>query len=668
MTEATQMPSETSELSAPATDERVAPRVLDAPAASLLAWCLLALLNQILILVQLPSVPGRTRAAHALYDLGQLLALGAISYAVVLAARYGLSKLTAWPRLRRFLPALGLTLAVFALSMAIVGEDVMNVAERYEIKASLANVSASLVFALALGAASLVRFRHLALRAPLALLGLALAVANALVLENDYFATHFMVAWLGAILLTNALAGLPLAFSPRNSAIAAGVLGAASVISLARPPSSEVLRRLYSLPSSVVAPLIARFLPEQSGAALNRVPAVYLKSPWFRSRSQLAPVGPTRAVVPPEPPLVILLTIDAVRADVLENPEYEQYLPTITELKKTSAYFTLARSPTPATTTTMASLFTGRYYSQLRWAAEGDSMVKLMDPGARFPKLLDQAGVKSIHAASQGRIRGTNGVGEGFSKEIWIPKSKVRGADQVDALIAELEQAPNRPTFIYTHFMEPHAPYDLAGKKGKPIERYVREIGLVDKEIKRLRQWLNDKGMLKRAVFIISADHGEAFGEHHTRYHAVSAYEELLRVPMIIHVPGLSGRRIDSPVSLIDVGPTVLDLFGVPTPGSFMGESLMPLVAGKATSITHPIAADTGRHLQVLYLQDGKKVINDIKRHTIEVYDLKADPKELVNLIGKDDESVEEAVETTKLFFEVHRNHDPGYKTPWMKF
>ncbi len=655
-------------MAAPAatSERRVA---VDAPAAQLLAWCALAILNQVLIVVLLPAVPGRLRLAHAAYDAGHLLLLGVVSFALVRAAEYGMAKAALGPRLRRWLPVAALALLVVAVSMLTVAEDVVNFADRYEIKPSLANLAASLIFAGALSVAALVRlFRHWAVRILTITAGLALAVGNALLLENDYFATHLMIAWLGALSIAGGLQGLRLPLSRRAQLIAAALLGMAALPAYARPPSSVVLRRLYSLPSSVVAPILARFLPEQTGAALDRVPAAYLKSPWFHDRSQLAPVAPTRSITPPEPTIVILLTIDAVRADVLERSKYARLLPELHALKKSSVYFSGARSPTPATTTTMASLFTGRYYSQLRWAAEGDSMVMLRDPGPRLPALLSKAGVTTIHAASLGRIRSANGVGQGFSNEIWIPKSKTRGADAVTALMAEIDKAQGKPLFVYTHFTEPHAPYDLGGKKGKPFDRYVREIAVVDSEITRLRAFLKDKGLEQRTILIVSADHGEAFGEHKTHYHAVSAYEELLHVPMIVHVPGVAARQVDAPVSLIDLAPTVLDLFGLPVPGVFMGESLMPLVAGKVQTLSRPVAADTGRHQQALYFPDGKKVINDVKRHTIEVYDLKADPGELTNLVGSDDPNVEAVVETTKLFFEVHRCKDPGYATPWIKF
>jgi arylsulfatase A-like enzyme len=304
----------------------------------------------------------------------------------------------------------------------------------------------------------------------------------------------------------------------------------------------------------------------------------------------------------------------------------------------------------------MASVFAGKYYSQLRWAGEGDSLVRVVDDTPRFPALLSDARVRTIHAATLGRLRASQGVGLGFTTEIFISDSRAGSA--VNKLVEELELDPSGPLFMYAHFNEPHAPYD--GKSEDEFERYVREIGIVDRQIGRLRRYLDKRNLAKRTVLIISADHGEAFGEHGTKFHAKTAYEELLRVPLIVHVPGMRARRIDEPVTLMDVGPTVLDLFGQPTPGGFMAASLLPLVAGKDVELTRPIAADTARHHRVLYFGDGKKVILNRNLRTIEVYDLNADPGELENLSEKGDPAIQAAIETTKLFFDVHHRRTPN--------
>jgi arylsulfatase A-like enzyme len=117
----------------------------------------------------------------------------------------------------------------------------------------------------------------------------------------------------------------------------------------------------------------------------------------------------------------------------------------------------------------------------------------------------------------------------------------------------------------------------------------------------------------------------------------------------------------------MDVGPTVLDLFGLPVPGSFMGESLVPFLRGKDPKLTRPIAVDAGRRLQALYFPDGMKAIVDLKRHTEELYDLHVDPKETDNRIEADPRSVY-YLRAHRTFFDAHKLRRPGYVAPWRKF
>jgi arylsulfatase A-like enzyme len=183
------------------------------------------------------------------------------------------------------------------------------------------------------------------------------------------------------------------------------------------------------------------------------------------------------------------------------------------------------------------------------------------------------------------------------------------------------------------HYLETHSPYFAGNKGDAPFTRYLAEASIVDGYLGRLRKEIVDLGLADRTVIIVAADHGEAFGEHQTWFHAVSVYEELLRVPLLIHVPGVAARRVDTPVTLMDLGPTILDLFGQTTPGSYMGQSLVPFLRGQSPTLTRPIAAETGR------LQ--RNLIDD------------ADPRSEVRL------------RETRAFFERNAYHKTDYKPPY---
>jgi arylsulfatase A-like enzyme len=223
-----------------------------------------------------------------------------------------------------------------------------------------------------------------------------------------------------------------------------------------------------------------------------------------------------------------------------------------------------------------------------------------------------------------------------------------------------------KPAFFATHWLEPHAPY-LAGKKGqKPWNRYLAEVDRIETSLRFIAdEFVRRPDLARRTYVVLAADHGEAFGEHGSYHHASTLYDELLRVPLLILGPGIAPSRDSTPVSLIDVGPTVLDLFGLGTPGFHLGQSLLPALFGKELQIDRPMAAEAGRLMRSLVFADGYKAIVDLQKNTQEVYDLASDPGELRNLVGTS-RRADLALVDLHLFFEVHRRK--GYEPPWREF
>lgn len=634
---------------------------LDAAVAQLFAWTALALLNQVLIAIRLPAPLPGVGVWHRASDFGQFVLLGGLSHAAVRLAAAGLARAPSTSNRRRFYPALLVFILAAGMSLLGVGPDVANLAQRSELETWQLVVPVSIVFGAMMAATlGLRRWARGPLRGLFALLALGIATSNAFVLETDYFFIHFMLAWLSAQLLAHAIEGLALPALPpaahRAGTTAVAVIG---LLALTLPErSNEVQRRLFSLQSSVVPPLLARLMPGRSSAGTGQVLPAYQHSPWFSPRDTLPPAPPTRAVTLPEAPLVVLFTIDAMRADVLEVAKHKKRLPQLSRLQTESVSFSLARSPTPATTTTFGSIFSGKYYSMLPWEALGKGKTRLIEKTPRFAQALERAGVHTIQIVTLGRLNAESGVGLGFKSEVSLQR-KQGAKDVIDLAIEQLEKAPVGPTFLFAHFTEAHAPYNQAGTKGSPISRYVGELAIVDAEIGRFREHLHSVGRDQRTVFVISADHGEAFGEHGQNFHARSVYEELMHVPLLIHAPQLPPRRVDTPVTLMDLGPTILDLFGLPAPGSYMGQSIAPLLVGKPAQLTRPIIADAGRQIQAFYFPDGKKVIFDRPKKTTEVYDLRADPDELTNLSeGEPGSGTAGYVQTAEAFFRGVRRAD----------
>jgi hypothetical protein len=427
--------------------------------AKLIGFSALALVNQALAFTLEDRSDLGARLLHRAMDAGQLLALGLLSFLASKLCGRGLRRVGA-PAHSLRLRALLLALAVAGVAALVLPDDLTNAAGRYGLPVWLAVALGSAAFAVVLGASVLVvASEHRAVRASAAASGLALAVVNGLVLEGDYPAVHLMLGWLGALLVAHAIEGrpLPVSLPPRARLVVLGLLLALSLAALTVPPPQAVRRRLLALPGALAAPFVARLQPEPGESDGRLVPRAVRKSPWFVKRKRAKPTPPSGALTLPEPPLVLLLTIDAVRADVLDDANAKK-LPTLFRLKSKGASFTMARSAASSTRPSMASVFTGRDYSQLRCRGAGSKSM-LRDEGPRFPQLLTDAGVHNVRLQLFFRISAESGVGRGFETE----HPDVRGAAPTVTKLIELAKQATRPTLLFAHFGEPHAPYFCKG-------------------------------------------------------------------------------------------------------------------------------------------------------------------------------------------------------------
>ena len=115
--------------------------------------------------------------------------------------------------------------------------------------------------------------------------------------------------------------------------------------------------------------------------------------------------------------------------------------------------------------------------------------------------------------------------------------------------------------FLWVHLFEPHAPYGEP-RSGRPVaDRYDDEIAESDAQVGRILDALGPDAA--STLVVVASDHGEAFGEHGEVSHSLFVYDTTLRVPLIVAGPGVPARTVSSPVSLVDVAPTVLRLLGV---------------------------------------------------------------------------------------------------------
>jgi phosphopentomutase len=314
-------------------------------------------------------------------------------------------------------------------------------------------------------------------------------------------------------------------------------------------------------------------------------------------------------------------------------------------------------------------MFSGLYYSEQRWKNYGSGKdlhpYAADDPAPRFPQLLSDRGVTTANYASLVFLANDFGVARGFREEKLMGQSTraAPGFQLVRSLLERLARPGKGPLFLCTHMVDAHAPYGTARNGNTDYERYLSNVAADDALLGRVLRMLEENFGDRWALFV-SADHGEAFGEHQTHEHAKTLYEELLHVPLLARSPLFQPREIRQRVGLIDLGPTLLDLFRIETPATFNGQSLVPLLAGGDVALTRPLIAE-GRLRQALTRADGVKVIEDRRRKVVEVYDLASDPFETRNLFDLDPARSDVALAELRAFFAVHAWREGGYETPY---
>ena len=156
-------------------------------------------------------------------------------------------------------------------------------------------------------------------------------------------------------------------------------------------------------------------------------------------------------------------------------------------------------------------------------------------------------------------------------------------------------------------------------------------IRMIDRATFELIDDLKARGLYDNALIIVTADHGEEFGEHDWFGHG-TVYEGCCRVPLIVKFPGrrFAGQRYAAPVQLCDLYPTVLDVLGVPAPEGLDGRSLLALLDTRAEP--HPFAYSRRLHYRAVRTQDWKYIHSGRDRSNGLLFDLGADPHERSNV------------------------------------
>ncbi|MBX3230165.1 MAG: sulfatase [Labilithrix sp.] len=344
---------------------------------------------------------------------------------------------------------------------------------------------------------------------------------------------------------------------------------------------------------------------------------------------------------------VIVLSVDSLRADMPWNGYPRPIAPRLTALEKRAVSYTHAYAISSYTSMSLGGLLGGKLPSGMK--RSGYFFGKYSQDNLMFPEVLQSAGVRTMAGHAHGYFNGA-GFDQGFDAyEVVAGISFDNTTDrnvtspQHEAIAEKQLGDPaldGKRFFAWYHFLDPHDQYlsheaDGIPPFGKTLrDRYDAEVLYTDRYLGKLLDFIDGKPWGKRTAIIVTADHGEAFGEHGQTSHGFELWENLVRVPMFLVVPGVAPKRIDTPRSAIDLAPTILELLGVSAPAelSLEGKSLVGEMTGKEEATERdvildlPMTSDSDKRRALVRGKD--KIIAFGEQAALRLYDVAADPEE----------------------------------------
>lgn len=298
---------------------------------------------------------------------------------------------------------------------------------------------------------------------------------------------------------------------------------------------------------------------------------------------------------------LLLVSFDTTRADHIGCYGYTAgSTPIVDELARRGVLFETCISPTPITLPSHASLLTGLH--PFSHGARNNGTHYLAADVPTLAERLSEQGFATGAVVSAFVLDSRFGLDQGFDRYdddlsggvgVTAFEGETAAEDSVARAIRWLDERRNERWFLWLHLFDPHADYRAPEPFAAqfPEAPYDGEIAYADAQLGALLGRLHDRGELGETLIVITADHGEALGEHGETTHGVFVYDATTRVPLILSHPSLeAGLRVPAVVSLIDVLPTVLELLGVPPIGDCDGRSLASVALGAETDLA-PVPA-----------------------------------------------------------------------------
>jgi choline-sulfatase len=404
-----------------------------------------------------------------------------------------------------------------------------------------------------------------------------------------------------------------------------------------------------------------------------------------------APAAPAAPAVSGGKNLLVIF-IDTLRFDRLGFSGYRRDgaspTPRMDAFAQQAVVFRRAFAQAPNTPRSVPSLLASKYPSRLAVDNQMLDYMRLKDEGNDLLfEALRPAGLRTIGESSHfyfcDRARDPKACEDVVT---WMKSNVLQGADEWDNAgaqnipesnndtasprivkksIAKLDALAKADTrfAMLVHLFDPHGEY-VAREGFPPVtektasgilsRKYDYEVATVDRHVGELLDAIDKDGLAKTTTVVLLSDHGEAFGVHRFAgkemfYHGQTLYRELLHVPLMFRIPGVAPRTADDVVELLDVAPTIAELFGAARPPSWQGRSLVPALAGKPLP-PRPAFAELlpclgWKHAaRSMISADGARHLFFVFPRRYELYDLETDPDETKD-VAKTDARFEELKE-----------------------
>jgi hypothetical protein len=349
---------------------------------------------------------------------------------------------------------------------------------------------------------------------------------------------------------------------------------------------------------------------------------------WSILCGLLGPDSSQPSALAADKPSIVLITIDALRADRLGAYGYERPTsPNLDALARQSVLFERAYAPTPSTSFSIASLLIGNPAYAITRETDLDGFETMADWLAKAGYETAALYPPAVYFSATSAFDGVRARHFGFGRIVHDALAEDRDAvERTDESIRILRELWDKPVFLWAHYFAPHEPYtrhpDVAvygDSTSSESQRYDGEVKWVDREIGRLIDYLHAER--PSTVIVVTSDHGEEFGEHGGAYHGTSLFEEQIRVPLLVQAPWLAPRRDKEPISTVGVRRIVEGVLAKPPHPHSIADGRAPVFA----ELGSLKAVVVGQHKAVCDLWNGR----------CRLFDLAKDPHEQRNLAAR---------------------------------